>query len=63
MGKRDGDPDREAILARRKMFIASALAGLAIGCEGNTAPQACLKVAPPPGDAQPDASAAPQPCL
>jgi hypothetical protein len=41
------DPDRAAILARRKRFIAIALSGLAsgVGCA-----EPCLKVAAPPSD-------------
>jgi len=38
----DDDPDRAAILARRKHFLAIALSGLASGSA--CAPQACLKV-------------------
>ena len=50
--ERDDDPDREAILARRKKLIAVALAGLtsAAGCgdDGGIGPQPCLEMAPVP---------------
>lgn len=64
------DRDRDAILARRKIFIASALASLAAtSCDKpqpclsqapvNTGtvsePQVCLKIALPPADAEPAA--------
>lgn len=52
--------DREAILARRRFFVASALAGVvAAGCD-KPEPQVCLKVAPVPVD---DGGPSPQPCL
>jgi hypothetical protein len=41
------DPDRAAILARRRRFIAIAISGLAAsGCK-KPGPEPCLKVAPP----------------
>ena len=50
--ERDEDPDREAILARRRKLIAVALAGLtsAAGCgdDGGLGPQPCLEMAPVP---------------
>ena len=47
------DEDTEAILNRRRFLIESALAGAGLGavlsgCEDETAPRACLSVAPPP---------------
>ncbi len=68
--------DRQSILARRRFFVASALAGIAAaGCD-NKAAQPCLKVASPPvADAAPASpptatapesegdAGAPQPCL
>lgn len=70
-GGGDGDdPDREAILARRKKLIAVALAGLtsAAGCGGDDGePMACLRAAPDSGmDGGPRDSgmdAEPMPCL
>lgn len=49
MGKDDQtDPDREAILARRRRFIALAISGLATGaCK--TPPQPCLNMVVPEG--------------
>ena len=69
----DDDEDREAILARRKRFIASALAGLAMVSSANcSTSQTCLSIALPE-DAQEDVTDAsdaadapdttPQPCL
>jgi hypothetical protein len=71
------DPDRAAILERRKRFIALALSGLSTtACtagdskstspKGDTRgevapPNACLKVAPREGES--DDAAAPHPCL
>ena len=68
------DDDRRAILARRRFFVASALAGLASAqCDNPFRP--CLEVAPLPhseaGSApqsatappRADAEAPPQPCL
>ena len=48
---------REAILARRKYFIASALAGVALGACSDKKPHVCLEMAPP----DPTGSASPQP--
>lgn len=69
----DDDPDRAAILARRKRFVALALTGLTTGAAA-CAPQACLRVADPeprppdeqpnqpvPADEQPPSPEAPQP--
>lgn len=66
----EDDEDREAILARRKRFIASALAGLAMVSSANcSTSQTCLSIAVPT-DAQEDvtdasdvADSTPQPCL
>jgi hypothetical protein len=57
--KRPAREDRRAILARRKFFVASAMAGIAVsGCKSE--PQVCLKVATPPGpSAQPTAGPGP----
>ena len=45
--ERDDDPDRAAILARRRRFVALALSGLASsGCK-SPGPQACLDIAVP----------------
>ncbi len=50
--------DRDAILARRKFFIASALAGIAAtSCDKD--PKVCLNIAQP----QREDAAAPMPCL
>jgi hypothetical protein len=52
----DNDPDRAAILARRRRFIALAISGLAAtGCKG-PGPQACLSIEQPPDpdDPQPE---------
>lgn len=56
----DEDPDRAAILARRKRFIAIALSGLASGA--SCAAQPCLKVIAPqdPDEQRP---ARPEACL
>lgn len=65
------DEDRDAILLRRRRFLATALLGLtAAGCGASTtpgdpdagdgAPQACLRVAPDTGVVD---DANPQPCL
>lgn len=66
--------DRAAILARRRFFVASALAGLA-GTQCDNAARPCLEVAPPPDaaavrpatpttpDAATRAAPTPQPCL
>jgi hypothetical protein len=51
--------DRASILARRKFFIASALAGITAASCNNKEPQVCLKVM---SEHEPDAGA-PQPCL
>jgi hypothetical protein len=48
----DEDPDRAAILARRRRFVAVALSGLAVGAG---CPQPCLSVAPPPESDRPPA--------
>lgn len=65
------DPDRDAILARRRRFLALALSGMAVaGCESSPAP--CLRVAGDasqevpdagPEDAGVSADASPMPCL
>jgi len=53
---RHDEEDREAILRRRAVFVASALAGIAIsGCDSE--PWACLKVPHPPTSEQSAASA------
>ncbi len=64
--------DRDVILARRKMLVASAVAGLGMGLDGcdwiseklgRTAPfQPCLDVPPPP-QPQPCLNVAATPCL
>ncbi|MFO0567241.1 MAG: hypothetical protein U0263_16405 [Polyangiaceae bacterium] len=47
-GKDGADRDRETVLARRKFFVASALAGVvAAGCE-RPGPFVCLEPAAPP---------------
>ncbi|MFO0608058.1 MAG: hypothetical protein U0324_33145 [Polyangiales bacterium] len=51
----DEDEDRKAILARKAMFIASAMSGIAL-LDGCTRPQPCLSVVPIERPA-PDASA------
>jgi len=69
----DRDRDRSQILARRRLFVASALAGVVVaGCD-QIAPKPCLE--PPPVDAGAtpptpclaqqlaDAEPAPRPCL
>lgn len=55
MGEGDDDPDREAILARRRKFIAVALAGLtsAAGCGDDAAPEACLNMRDPGATLEP----------
>jgi len=69
----DDEEDRQSILARRALFVASALSGMAL-LDGCSRPQPCLSVIPlerlvPPGaDAAtappPDApSTTPSPCL
>lgn len=50
---------RELILARRQFFIASALAGVAIGCSDKK-PHVCLDMAQP---APTGSTSAAQPCL
>lgn len=46
------DEDREAILRRRAIFVASALGGIGIAAAAAACkPQACLDVAPPQGGA------------
>lgn len=54
------EEDRDAILARRALFIASALAGisLAVGCEGRGTSMPCLSIA-----VVEDAGPPPMPCL
>src|SRR5262245_38491509 len=53
--------DRAAILNRRAVFIASAIAGLTLAsCDGNTQPQPCLDMAVTGGAG---AGGEPQPCL
>lgn len=43
----DDDPDRAAILARRRRFVALAISGLATtGCKGSP-PEVCLSIAAP----------------
>jgi hypothetical protein len=51
--------DRASILARRKFFIASALAGITAASCNNKEPQVCLKVA---SEYEPE-TGAPEPCL
>ncbi len=67
-GVRDEDPDRAAILARRRRFVAIALSGLAAGTGCTPKPEPCLSVAPlddPSGGTKPEAPAEPEPmpCL
>ncbi len=63
------DEDRQAILARRSRFVASALAGLAgaslvAACSGSEAnPQPCLSGPFTPTASTPTATAMPTPCL
>jgi hypothetical protein len=69
------DEDTQAILARRRFLIESALAGglgaLAAGCEKEEpspclkvgTPRVCLKVPPPEPPKKPDTATTPQPCL
>lgn len=57
------DDDRSAILRRRALFVASALAGLsADGCRDNPPPQPCLSQIATPPDAG-DTVTIPMPCL
>lgn len=58
MSQHDDEEDRRAIVARRAMFIASAMSGLA-WLNGCSRPQPCLRGMPP---LRHDATA-PQPCL
>ena len=58
------DEDRDAILARRALFIASAVAGIGLASCDGPGPFACLE--PPPVDAGTRGSTtttAPTPCL
>ncbi len=54
------DKDRDAILARRRRLLASALSGVAMGAMGLGA-QACTCLSPPPPDSGEDAT--PMGCL
>jgi hypothetical protein len=60
-------PDRDAILARRRFFVASAMAGVVVAACDRAGPQVCLEQMPPPTDAgpssAPDSERPPQPCL
>jgi hypothetical protein len=49
------DPDRAAILARRRRFIALALSGMATGACKHQPPQPCLNVARPEDEYGPEA--------
>jgi hypothetical protein len=72
---RDDDPDRDAILARRRKLIGAALAGITTvaGCGDNEPPpQVCLSpmvveetpVEEPPPEVPPEEpEVSPQPCL
>lgn len=68
---RDSDADeldRAAILRRRAVFVASAVAGLGLAAScGEASPAACLDIAPPPTATEKGAGGAPeappQPCL
>jgi hypothetical protein len=65
-GVRDEDPDRAAILARRRRFVAIALSGLAAGTGCTPKPEPCLSVAPlddPSSGGKPEAPPEPMPCL
>lgn len=59
------DEDRAAILRRRAVFLASAVAGLglAASCGDPATPQPCLEMSEPPPTASGPDTAAPQPCL
>jgi serine/threonine-protein kinase len=52
------DDARKKILARRAKFVAAAVAGIAVACGKEPAPQPCLSATPVD-----DASVPPQPCL
>jgi hypothetical protein len=61
MSNDDKPRDRDAILARRRFFVASAVAGVvATACERS--PMVCLEVAPVPASGA-DAGPPPRPCL
>lgn len=70
---RDSDADeldRAAILRRRAVFVASAVAGLGLAAScGEASPAACLDIAPPPTATEKGSGAGgapeapPQPCL
>ncbi len=71
-GDRDdggSEEDRAAILKRRAVFIAAAVAGLGLAAScGESNPSVCLEMPPPPNTAAPattdtPASGTPQPCL
>ena len=65
-GVRDEDPDRAAILARRRRFVAIALSGLAAGTGCTPKPEPCLSVAPlddPSSGGRPETPPEPMPCL
>lgn len=54
--------DRDAILARRRFFVASAMASVvATACDRG--PMVCLEVAPVPTAGSPDGGPPPRPCL
>lgn len=60
--------DRDAILARRRFFVASAMAGVVVTACDRVGPQVCLEQAPLPTDAggssvSPEAESPPRPCL
>lgn len=57
---RDEDPDRAAILARRRRFIAIALSGLTVGATGCPEP---AQPATPPDSGTAPGDARPEPCL
>ena len=58
----DDELDREAILARRRRFIAAALSGIVLSQAACATPQPCLEPVPPTKDASTD-TGTPQPCL
>lgn len=63
-GAEDAEADRAAILKRRAMFVASAIASIGIAsCSDTAEPQPCLEFEIPPPPSAASSSPQPQPCL
>jgi hypothetical protein len=58
--KKEPGGARDVILARRKFFVASALAGVAFGCSGKK-PNVCLDMAQPAPETSTQPAPVPQP--